>query len=113
MRIEGTVIGGSRKAAALGYPTANLPCTEQVSGVYTSTAEVDGARYRAVSYGDPVRQVLETHLFSFSGNLYGKHMAVTLGTRIREPEAFESDAELMRAIASDVESARALHARSS
>ena len=110
MTFSGIVLGGSRKAAELGYPTANIPLPDGVvAGAYVSTAEVDGTTYRAVSYADAARGIVETHLFDFTGDLYGKRITVTLGNRIREPEAFENDEELARAIAGDADAARRYH----
>lgn len=103
-------MGGSRKAAALGYPTANIALPkDSASGAYASIARIDEEEYKAVSYADGTRCILETHLFGFSGDLYGKRITVVLGNRIREPEAFESDEELVRAIASDADAARKIH----
>ncbi|MGB4076186.1 MAG: riboflavin kinase [Minisyncoccia bacterium] len=110
MIFSGIVVGGSRKAAGLGYPTANIPLAGvDVSGVYSSIVELDGVSHRAVSYADTAHSILESHLFDFTGDLYGKPITVTLGKRIREGEVFESDAELARAIATDAATARAHH----
>lgn len=104
----GTVIGGSRKAAALGFPTVNIPLLDtDVSGSYAALVMVEGKEYPGVAYADVDRRILEAHLFDFSGDLYGKEITVTLQKKIRDSEKFESEDALQKAVAADVALARA------
>ena len=90
-RIEGRVAHGDKRGRTLGYPTANLPISGLLAprfGVYAVLADVlDGPHrggYRGVaSLGvRPMFGVnapnLETHLFDFSGDLYGAGLSVAL-----------------------------------
>lgn len=107
MQIVGIVAGGSAKASAFGYPTANIPLSgSDASGSYAALVMVEGKEYKAVAYADQDRGVLESHLFNFSGDLYGKEISVTLSARLRAPQSFSSEEALIAAIASDVEAAR-------
>ncbi len=108
--IEGVVTPGRRLGRQLGFPTANLEVGTDVkadAGVYASEAEVDGRRFRAMSnlgsnptVGETPRR-LETHLFDFSGDLYGRRMRVRLLRKIREERRFASVEALRRQIEED------------
>lgn len=101
--IKGVVEHGRRLGRTLGFPTANLTVGAEVQaedGVYASLAEVDGVRYRAMSnlgcnpsVGGAERR-LETHLFGFSGSLYGRELQVELLEKIRDERKFASMEEL-------------------
>lgn len=107
MDIIGIVIGGSAKAHIFGYPTANIPLPDPtISGIYAARAQVDDSAYTAVVFADPVRNVLEAHLFDFSGNLYGKELKVELVEKIRDTERFDSDKALRAAMDEDARRAR-------
>ena len=112
VRIEGTVEHGRELGRKLGFPTANLPVGDGLAlddGVYASTAEVDGVRYRAMSnlgtnpsVGGRVRR-LETHLFDFEGSLYGRRLCVELWRKVRNERRFASVDELRAQIEKDKE----------
>lgn len=111
--VEGIVIGGDRRGATLGFPTANLELPEDLLvpalGVYAGLAL---GRRAAVSigtnphYGGTERKV-EAFLLDYEGDLYGQRLVVELWERLRDEAAFESEAALVEAIASDVERTRA------
>ena len=115
-QIEGIVIHGKRMGRTLGFPTANIDAettaAECADGVYASQAEVGGQWYGAMSNlgrqpsvgGE--RRLLETHLFGYEGDLYGKHIRVRLLQRIRGTEHYPTVEELQKAIARDAETIR-------
>jgi riboflavin kinase/FMN adenylyltransferase len=113
VEVEGTVVSGDRRGAALGFPTANLdvaaPLLVPANGIYAGSAA--GCR-AAISigtnphYGGAERRV-EAFLLDFEGDLYGRRLVVELWDRLRDERAFASEAELVEAIASDVEQTRA------
>jgi riboflavin kinase / FMN adenylyltransferase len=110
--IEGRVVLGDQRGGTLGFPTANLAVDADLLvpdyGIYAGAA---GERRAAVSigtnphYGGDERRV-EAHLLDFDGDLYGKRLVVELWERLREERAFESEADLIAAIADDVRRAR-------
>ena len=109
--IEGTVIHGRRLGRTLGFPTANLDAEniDAENGVYASQVEVDGQCYGAMSnlgrrpsVGGSQR-LLETHLFGFGGDLYGRRIRVRLLQRIRGEEHYPTVDDLRRAIERDAE----------
>jgi riboflavin kinase / FMN adenylyltransferase len=111
--VEGTVVSGDARGGTLGYPTANLGVEPGLLvpafGIYAGAA---AAHRAAVSigtnphYGGYERRV-EAFLLDFEGDLYGKRLVVELWQRLREEQAFRSEAELVEQIGRDVEAARA------
>ncbi len=120
--IRGEVVEGMHHGREMGFPTANLaPGNEMIpmNGVYASRVRLlDGAgaafRLPAVTnigvrptLGDGRALTIESHLIDFDGDLYGRHIEVEFGTRLRPEQKFESLPELESQIARDVEAARA------
>ncbi len=108
--IEGVVRSGRRLGRELGFPTANLDVPRDLEledGVYRSRVRVGGRTYDAMSnlgcnpsVGGAERR-LETHLFDFAGDLYGRRLRVELLDRIRGERRFASVEELRAQIARD------------
>ncbi|CAN1487482.1 RibF FAD synthase [Rhabdaerophilaceae bacterium] len=97
--VEGTVIHGAKRGRELGYPTANIALPRESLlkfGVYAVRMVVDGVtRPGVASFGrrpmfDNGAPLLEVFLFNFSGDLYGKHVRVSVAAFIREEEKFSS-----------------------
>jgi len=118
--VSGEVIPGMRLGREIGFPTANLtlPATNRLAyGVYAVRATFDGRTHDGVaSYGvrptvDGVEPLLETFVFDFSGDLYGKEMTLQFVAHIREELKFDSLDALKVAIVDDVAAARAVLAR--
>ena len=110
--VEGVVVEGDRRGKLLGFPTANLDTDPDEillpRGIYVGEALGHRA---AISigvnphYGGATLRV-EAHLLEFDGDLYGQRLTVELWERLRDERAFGSEAELVDAIAADVEAAR-------
>lgn len=105
--VTGTVCRGAGRGAGLGFPTANLPLADGVLapafGVYRAEAEVDGRVYPACvnlgvhpTVGALKKPLLEANLIGFSGDLYGKELAIWLQAHLRGELRFES-VEALRA----------------
>lgn len=108
--IETEVVDGQHLGRKLGFPTANMDIagyTELVQGVYLSEAIVEGRSYYAMSNigirpsVNGTRRWLETHLFDFDGDLYGKKLAVRLLEKIRDERKFSSLDALKEQLALD------------
>jgi riboflavin kinase/FMN adenylyltransferase len=118
--IEVEVIPGAKRGRDLGFPTANIalePGCALLQGIYAARAHVDGKSYEAVaSYGsrpqfDDGDLLLETMLFDFSGDLYGKTLTVEFVEFIRPERKFESVEALKERMDVDCREARAILAR--
>lgn len=105
---EGEIVHGSKRAAALGYPTVNvIAATRGITGIYAADVEIGDALYRAAAYADPARGIIEAHCFGLAEDVYGKHARITLVRKIRESAVFTDEHDLKVAIASDIEAVRA------
>jgi riboflavin kinase/FMN adenylyltransferase len=111
------VIPGQKLGRTLGVPTANIalePTNRLKHGVYAVRAKVAGAAHDGVaSFGvrptvDNGAPLLETYLFGFSGDLYGREMRVEFIARVRDELKFESLNALRAEMARDIERARAI-----
>jgi riboflavin kinase/FMN adenylyltransferase len=110
--LAGTVVAGDARGGTLGFPTANLRPEPGVLvpgyGIYAGAA--DGHR-AAISigtnphYGGDERRI-EAFLLDFAGDLYGKRLTLELWQRLRDEQAFGSEAELVAQIDHDVEATR-------
>jgi riboflavin kinase/FMN adenylyltransferase len=116
-QVEGTVRHGDKRGRLLGYPTANLRLPDDCAaahGIYAVRARVDGRLVDGVaSFGrrptfDDGAPLFEVNLFDFSGDLYGKAMAVTLVERLRGEQKFESAEALVAQMDRDAAAARAI-----
>lgn len=115
--VAGEVIHGEKRGRELGFPTANVrldPSAKLKHAIYAVRAHVGGKSYDAVaSYGrrpqfDNGAALLETFLFDFSGDLYGKEMTVEFAGFIREEAKFESLDALIAQMNRDSDEAREL-----
>lgn len=98
---DATVESGEQNGRKLGFPTANLQLGELIHprhGVYAVRARIEGeADWRAgvANFGrtpttglrDPL---LETHIFDFKGDIYGKRLEVQLVAYLRPEKRFDS-----------------------
>jgi riboflavin kinase/FMN adenylyltransferase len=120
--IEARVEHGDARGRTMGFPTANMHlhhCLAPAYGVYAvRLAILEGdhavARHDGVAnFGiRPMYQVnvplLETHLFDFDGDLYGKYLSVEMIRYIRPEAKFPSLADLIAQIGADAARARAI-----
>ena len=113
--VEAEVVSGNKLGRKLGFPTANMDIsnrTDITNGVYRSRITIDGVEYNAMSNVGIRPSVvstgrwLETHIFDFNGDLYGKGLTVCLVEKIREERKFSSVAELRAQLEHDMEYCR-------
>ena len=110
--VSGLVVAGDARGGTLGFPTANIRPQPGVVvpgfGIYAGAA---GPTRAAISigtnphYGGEERRV-EAFLLDFEGDLYGQQLTIELWARLRDEQAFASEAELVEQIARDVEATR-------
>ncbi|MEM0909383.1 MAG: bifunctional riboflavin kinase/FAD synthetase [Pseudomonadota bacterium] len=106
----GRVVHGEKNGRTIGFPTANIKIKSSklpISGVFAVKAYMNGQEYKGVANlgyrptlaGQQLQ--LETHLFAFSGNLYGCVLTVHFVDKIRDEKRFESLDELKQQIKKD------------
>jgi riboflavin kinase/FMN adenylyltransferase len=98
---DGVVESGEQNGRKLGFATANLQLGALIHpkhGVYAVRARIEGEagwRPGVANFGrtpttglrDPL---LETHIFDFSGDIYGKRLEVQLVAYLRPEKKFDS-----------------------
>lgn len=109
--ISGTVVHGREIGATIGFPTANISSENELiprDGVYAVMASVDGELVKgACNIGrNPTfeggARTIEVFLLDFSGQIYGRRIAVSFVQRLRDVRKFEDTAALVQAIRQDV-----------
>jgi riboflavin kinase/FMN adenylyltransferase len=123
--VEARVEHGDARGRTMGFPTANMHlghCLAPAFGVYAVRVNIlEGDR--AVARHDgvanfgirPMYQVnvplMETHLFDFDGDLYGKYLSVELIAYIRPEAKFPDLGALIAQIRADAAKAREILAK--
>lgn len=114
--IEGAVVKGDQRGRTIGYPTANVPLDDTVHpayGVYATWTQIEGeTQWRASATNIGIRPMfelktgqVETHIFNFDRDIYGKTLRVKPVRRLRGEAKFESLDALVNQIKKDCEEA--------
>lgn len=112
----GLVVGGARLGRRLGFPTANLNPVQPErlippAGVYATLVRTDetgdfspsmtniGHRPTVAEEDAPLS--IETHIFDYEGDLYGRPVQVRFVSRLRDEKRFASVDELKAQLKAD------------
>jgi riboflavin kinase / FMN adenylyltransferase len=120
--IDGVVVGGDKRGAGLGFPTANIECDPHLAyparGVYAGRARVQDSWFPAAinvgvnpTFGGdpevtPVR--VEAFILDFEGDLYNRTLRVEFHQRLRDEIRFASVDDLIAKMREDVQNTRDL-----
>lgn len=118
-RISGEVKKGNQIGSSINLPTANIEINNNEAiikaGVYASRIIIDGKYYYGFSnYGNNPsfnkrnNNILETNIFNFSGDLYGKYITIELIDYIREEKVFNNKDDFLKQIVKDKKMAFAI-----
>ena len=111
--VEGTVVEGFHEGRKIGFPTANLDIDPlkiiPVGGVYAVKVRVEGdmqLHHGMMNIGHrPTYGVneltLETNIFRFRENIYGKKIRVEFCKKLRNERRFDTISELARQLSED------------
>ena len=113
----GIVVTGRQLGRRLGMPTVNIiPSEEKLLppfGVYESMISYAGGHYKGITnvgvkptVTDECKPVVETYIFDFEEDIYGKEIVVNLVSMIRAEKKFESVDELKAQIKADIDYVR-------
>ena len=119
-RIWGPVLHGNAIGRTIGIPTANqVPAPDKLlppNGVYYSRVLLDGKEYPAMTnvgrrptVSGQKSITVETHLYDFEGDLYGREMVTSLLTFRRPEKKFSGLSELKETMEADVKAGREYH----
>ena len=111
--ICGRVAHGDKRGRQLGFPTANIHMFRKntpIAGVFAVTLTgLDGNEYQGVAnvgtrptVDNGAIAVLETHLFNFNTDIYGRYVEVHFKEKIRDEIRFSSVAQLRAQIREDI-----------
>jgi len=116
--MSGEVILGDQRGRKNGFPTANLEPGQHIlplKGVYCVYAFINGKQHKGIAnFGerptvDGTKILLETHIFDFNGDIYGKELTVEFLTFIRAEQKFDNFEKLKKQIKKDIQTARTYH----
>jgi riboflavin kinase/FMN adenylyltransferase len=119
--LESKIITSEKRGRVLGFPTANLDIRPQQAlpgnGIYATIAHVQGKHFHSATnvgirptFGTG-KEMVETHLLNYKGNLYGKDIRVEFVQKIRDEERFPSSEELKTQIEKDIREVEAILAK--
>ena len=113
--MTGKIIEGQKKAREINFPTANMEPGNHIlpkKGVYCVEVIYDSKKYLGISnFGirptiDGSKLLLETHIFNFNEEIYGKELTVRFLTFIRPEQKFGNFRLLTEQIKKDIEAAK-------
>lgn len=109
-KISGKVIRGDGYGKKIGFPTVNLETLRQAQGkqelppdgIYAGVGILEGKEYNAGIIIGPKNKV-EAHLMGYTGDAYGKTVALELIKFLREYKKFDTEEELIAQIKNDLD----------
>ncbi|MCK6418011.1 MAG: bifunctional riboflavin kinase/FAD synthetase [Alphaproteobacteria bacterium] len=115
--IWGIVQKGDQRGRALGYPTANMPLGDTLHpayGIYAAWVQVEGeSQWRGAAVNIGIRPMfavkvgqVESYIFDFDQEIYGKRLRVMPVERLRSEAKFETLDALKAQMAQDCIEAR-------
>lgn len=113
--IEGVVVEGEKRGRKLGFPTVNLDTEWEIlprPGVYATYVKLsDGFHGSITNIGirptfEESKLTVETHIFDFNDDLYGKEVRINFVERLRDEKRFESVDKLVEQINQDIVAVR-------
>ncbi len=119
----GRVAHGDKRGRTIGYPTANIRMFRKntpVNGVFAVTMTgIDSLEFEGVAnvgtrptVDGGSKVVLETHLFDFDKEIYGRYVEVHFKQKIRDEMRFQSLEQLQAQIEIDAVEAKKIFAQS-
>lgn len=117
--VGGEVVRGNMIGRTIGFPTSNILIDESMvtpsNGVYITRCNYNFKQYEGITnvgikptIGDNKR-VIETHIFDFNKDIYGREIKVEFIKKIRDEMKFPSVDDLAEQIQRDCQTAREYH----
>jgi riboflavin kinase/FMN adenylyltransferase len=115
--LHGPVVLGAERGRTIGFPTANIAVGADLAlpayGVYATICHVEDREYQSVTNvgvrptieDDPAVSV-ESHLFDFEGDIYGRDARIDFVRFLRGERKFDGLDALKEQIARDCDDAR-------
>lgn len=108
--ISGLVVSGKQLGRTIGFPTANMQLYDPIKilpgrGAYLTEVETLGSVFHGMTN---VGDIVETHIFDFSEDIYGLDIKLKFVRRLRDERTFKSVDELKAQLIIDEADCRAL-----
>jgi riboflavin kinase/FMN adenylyltransferase len=114
---EGEVVHGDKRGRELGYPTANMHFGETIvpdHGIYAVRVMIEGeTAWRTGAANIGIRPMfetrvpmLETYIFDFDADIYGKILKIMPVQKIRDEMKFDNLDDLIKQMDKDCKQAR-------
>lgn len=108
--LTGVVVPGKQLGRTIGFPTANMRLYDPLKavpghGVYFTEVEAIGGSYFGMTN---VGDIIETHIFDFSEDIYGLDIKIKFVRRMRDERIFKSVDELKSQLSIDEAACRVL-----
>jgi riboflavin kinase / FMN adenylyltransferase len=118
--ISGKVSEGRKIGSRIGIPTANIKPDPYLvlpyNGVYITKTIYRGKVYPSITnigrnstFEELDEKSVETHIFDYSGSMYGEYIEVLFIKKLRNERKFSSADKLVAQISSDIRQARVYH----
>ncbi len=117
--IDGEIVMGNKLGRTIGFPTCNTIVDETMitppNGVYITTCTIDGVKRPSVTNVGVKPTIgkyeknIETHIFDFNEDVYGKRIRVDFIKHTRPEKKFDGVDDLKKQIQSDCIEARVYH----
>ena len=117
--IGGEVVVGNRLGRSIGFPTSNIMIDESMvtppNGVYITYCIYNGVKYPSITNVGikptigTFKKNMETHIFNFDKELYGKMIKIEFIKKTRDEVKFAGIDELSAQIAKDCLEAKTYH----
>ena len=116
--MQGKIVKGNQKARLINFSTANMKPGNHIlpkKGVYCVNVVFQGNLYKGIAnFGERptvkgVNLLLETYIFEFNRDIYGKELTVEFLTFIRPEKKFKDFKSLTNQIQKDVIKAKKYH----
>lgn len=113
--IGGEVVKGKSRGKTLGFPTANIQTSNEITpkGVFLSEVTFEGKKYPSIT-NIGVRPTfnlkdinIETYIMNFDADLYGKKIRICFLKKVRDEISFDSPEALALQIQKDIHTAQA------
>lgn len=117
IKLHGMVTHGKKLGRTMDIPTANIIPVEDISGlkfgVYYSSVEFDGKKYKSISnvgikptVKESTDVNVESFIYDYDGDIYDKEIEVTLYEFRRDEMKFSSMDELSSTMHNDLDAGR-------
>lgn len=117
--IDGEIVEGNKNGRQFGFPTCNTSVDESMitppNGVYITLCTIDGIRHPSVTNVGVKPTIgtyeknIETHIFNFNEDVYGRHIRVDFIKHTRNEQKFDGIEALKKQIQTDCIVAKAYH----